>query len=288
MNALRWINQIWLSQGDAYLTKFPLLDSPFIYPLLLLLSVAIIYAFEHHQYKSHSRKGSINRDIRPLLLIHNGFCFGVYGVAILVLLIVPEFRKMPFSCNPPEGYYIPEIYIYAAKHLFYIYLLVTFVAFVRPLIQIWGRSPIEKLIDIYHHCIWSFICFLYVMFNPVGLSVALPTIDCLARAFEYGLSVLSTVKGKFETTKWNDLFRFIFFSFMAIHSTIFAFKANTCSPIANEGRTYQQSIIVISGVYATIVMGISIMRFLSKNEDEQVTDKQVLVRQKRSVTFSFR
>jgi len=290
---LHWISNQWNSYGDSYMTAFPILNSPLIFVTGIIVSLGTIFVAQFfrslspdQQSQQKPAKGSQSNDeggdkqddIRPLLLIHDGFCFGVYGVATLIFLIVGNLGQPLYACNASKDANIDDLLSAAIKHLTYVYLLISFVCFGHPLIQVLGGHSVDVLVDIFHHSIWSCLSAAYLTFNPVGLSLVLPILDCLGKVAHYGSSVLAvTNRDASIAVKWSDFFRCIVFSLLSFHSFYFLSVSRTCFP-PQAGHLYQPAILLVTALYAGFVCLASGTRFLLTNHPINTSsfEKQML------------
>ena len=281
---LNHVNKEWIKHSDIHWRDFPLLDSPFyfltgiIVSLLTIQSAKILQSKVSSSLKSSSSGSvksngsidskttsstslSVKKDIRPILLIHDGFCFGVYGIGVFMIYTVADFGRMFYTCN--YSYPITDFHTQAVVHLIYVYLLISFVCYGHPLIQVLGGHPVDVLVDLVHHSIWSCLLTVYMVFNPIGLSLVVPIIDCISKCVHYGSSVLAvTDPDSSVAAKWSNLCRTLTFAAIAGHSYLFNLYAGSCSKPTSKSIPYENSVLLITCVYASTVAVVSFIRFL--------------------------
>jgi hypothetical protein len=291
-SVLEKINHLWSKHTDHHMQQFPLLESPIHFIAAIFVSVAIIQIVKIFKPTYKPRKPvndpvvngnavktpSVSRkDIRPILLIHDGFCFGVYGIGVFMIAAVADFGRMFYTCNYSQP--INDFHVQAITHLIYVYLLISFVCYGHPLIQVLGGRPVDVLVDLVHHSIWTAILFCYLSLNPIGLSLVIPIIDCVSKCVNYGSQVLS-VSDKEATVaaKWSNFTNTICFAAIAAHSHYFNIYSNSCSKPSN-GSPYESGLLMVTCVYASTVAVISATRLLllfSSSFSASSIEKQVL------------
>jgi len=248
----------WSRQSDVHMKQFPLLDSPFPFILGVVISLFIIQFIRIIRpviFKDNSKK-----DIRALLLIHDGFCFGCYGIGVPLITAVADFSRMLYTCNYSTP--ITEFHTQAISHLIYVYLLISFVCFGHPLIQVLGGHKVDVWVDIIHHSIWSLLLTCYMVFNPVGITLAIPIIDCVAKCVHYGSSVINVSNPESSAaSKWSDLFRGLSFASIAVHSYLFNSIGKSCTkPTGNGSELYEHAVLLTTCVYSSVVAVASLTR----------------------------
>lgn len=298
-SVLQNINQLWLKHSDVNMKRFPLLDSPLKIVLGVIISVAIIQVFKilkpflrANKSSAQSVNNGVNngnsksvklstssttKDIRPILLILDGFCFGCYGIAVFLITAVADFGRMFYTCNYPH--HISDFHVQAITHLIYVYLLISFVCYGHPLIQVLGGHPVDVLVDIVHHSIWTCLVFFYLSVNPVGLSLVIAVIDSITKSVHYGSQVLAvSEKDSMVAVKWNNFFRALMFGITAVHSYYFNVYSSSCSR-PSTGSAYEPILLTITCLYASTVTVISATRLLvsvASSFSASSIEKQVL------------
>lgn len=290
-SALDWtsIQDWWVRICDPYLLTIPLFQSPFhygsIFAFILILIASVSWTKKVSSLASNG-KGSKDTsvlpriDIRPLQLIHDGFLFGVYGVAIPLFLSVNEFGPMLFSCSNRiiENEYLESV----TKHLIYTYLMISYVHYLRPILQAIGNVQIDVGIDILHHFLWSNLLIIFSAANPTGITLLIPVIDAIVKVFHYGTSVLLVAQNQEPIkSKVNELARFFGFAIIAIHSYYLASNHSTCRPpystSNNSLSKYQDFIFLPVAIYSAFVSFYSLLRFVSRSGvSASSIEKQVL------------
>jgi hypothetical protein len=287
------INDWWITHCDAYLRDLPLFESPLSFISLLLTISAVILISEQYIKRrkriiaslSKSASKSISpcliTDHRPITLIHNGFCFGVYGVALLLLITVTYYGKLLFSCDPVVKF--TEFHQNSLKHTLYTYLIMTFAVFVDPLARVLAGAKIDHTIDILHQVIWSIILTGYTAVNPIGITMALVVIDAVHNVIKYGSAVLSInvpedKKGNYY--KAAEVIRIVFYCIISTHvyQVTSLIKGNKCRPpIAGKGHVYDPVFLFPVTVYAAIVIAVSVIRLAALFLTPDVIGKQQAV-----------
>lgn len=275
----------WVQICDPYLLTIPLFQSPFQYGSVfafILILIASVSWTKKVSIASSSKKGSQSAavlpsvDIRPWQLIHDGFLFGVYGVAIPLFFSVNQFGPLLVSCGNSV---IENEYVEAAtKHLVFTYAIISYIHYLRPIIQALGNVQIDVGIDLVHHFIWSNLIIVYCAANPVGLTLLIPVIDCLVKVVHYGSSVLLVAQNQEPIkSKVNELVRFAGFAAIAMQQYYLSSHHSTCRPPYASSPSYQSFIFLPLAMYAALVSFYSLLRFVSRSGvSASSIEKQVL------------
>ena len=292
------INEFWNQHCDPYLIQLPLFHSPLTFLACLLISCVIVLLAQHYvrrrsaqlvptgkssaKTKSSSSEKptitakSIIADIRPLILVHNGFCFGVYGVGLLIMLTQTYFGQMLFSCDPSRN--ITVFHQHCIKHTVYTYLIVTFACFLQPLITVLGGREVDIVVDLLHQTIWSLLLTVFVVLNPVGIPMTIVVIDAVHNVIRFGAAVLSIQQDdKSGYNKACDAIRIFTFSLVSAFSYHAAslIQERSCRPPVAE-LEYQTQFFFPIAVYAAIVCAVSVFRLASRFLPTHAIEKQVL------------
>lgn len=286
---IQQVNQLWDQHCDPYLIQLPLLQSPILFLSCLLLSCLTVKIAQYFVMrrtaapiakprKSAKGKSSGDKtsdavksrvlitDIRPFILVHNGFCFGVYGVGLLILLIQTYIGTLLFSCYDPS-LQITEFHEHCIKHAEYTYLIMTFVTFLEPLIKVLGGKGIDSVADLLHQSIWSFLLTIYVVLNPIGITMTTIVIDGIHNVIRYGSAVLSIqYRDKKEYNKAADAMRIVVFSLISAfsyHATSLIQDKSCRVPISKE-PAYKSQLFFPIAVYAAIVCAVSVIRLAAR------------------------
>lgn len=275
------LNQMWNTYCDTYLTRLPLFHSPLPYVSAILCCAALIPIC---RLISKSLNSSKSKDVRAILLIHNGFCFGVYGVGLIILLTVSNFGHMLHTCQHTAN--ITVFHQQVIKHVIYTYILMSIAAYIDPVIRAFGPqetvASLDVALDIVHRSIWSLLLALYALINPIGLTMTTVVFDCVHSVLHYGSAVLCVSHNdKTQFHKFNDLIRFFFFSIISAHAynltIVLLPKSTQCSPPVPG--PYKMPLLFPVAVYAAITSAVSIVRLAVRFYTPPVAsaiEKQVL------------
>lgn len=220
------LSHFWITHGDQYLLDLPFLSSPYY---LLVTILGLITAVKTIEYTRRVSK-SPPKDVRPILLIFYGFCFGVYGVGSLLFFTATEFGQMFFRCHHDESqtqqqqashlssgatgsdYVNLKFQTDVIKHLNYIYLIQCVFNFGSFLIASFSGgasrktkttngypdsvtlrfsvSPSDDAVELIHQSLWTVLITTYLVLNPIGVSLGVTMLDMLNRLVYHGLGVL--------------------------------------------------------------------------------------------------
>ena len=91
---LNTLNQLWADHGDAFITQFPITSDPTSFLILLASVYALIYLVApYFSYRMRSV------DLRPLILILNGYMCGVLGMGFLIGFFLTGFGRDAVVCS---------------------------------------------------------------------------------------------------------------------------------------------------------------------------------------------
>lgn len=205
---LNW-NKYWLENGDPYMKELPLAGSPF-YLVFSLVSIFVTV-----KVIEFLRRNSIPKDIRPLLLIYDGFLFGVFGVGFIIFFVASNFGSFLFSCSKTGSVFPIELsHELVTKHLVYTYISMLVVSLGNQILITFGRSKTralrvtssrgtvtlspywetavfgESFITMVHQTIWTIIVTFYLIANPIGETMFEPLVDCINYVCYYGCAIL--------------------------------------------------------------------------------------------------
>lgn len=269
--ALTSLDQWWQQLCDPYLQSLPLFSSPFAFVSIFVFIVILITSVTWTKKVSLATTDKVKStdilpsiDIRPLQLIHDGFLFGVYGISIPMYLSVSQFGHLFFSCHTKL---IVNDYVEAAgRHLLYTYLLLSYIHYLRPLVQALANVKLDLTIDVIHHTIWSNLLILLTASNPVGRVLLIPVIDAFVKLFHYGSSVLLVSQNQTPIkSKVNELARFIGFTLITITLYSWSIDSCKCSPPYASLREYKSYMFLPIAFYTASVAIYSFVRFVSRS-----------------------
>ena len=285
VSTLAWtsLDQWWLQICDPYLQSLPLFSSPFAFGSIFAFIVILITSVTWTKKVSLAATGKVKAqrilpsvDIRPLQLIHDGFLFGVYGIAIPMYLSVSQFGHLFFACHTKV---IVNDYVEAAgRHLLYTYLLLSYIHYLRPLLQAIANVQLDLGIDLIHHTIWSNLLILLTAANPVGRTILIPVIDSFVKLFHYGSSVLLVSQNQEPIkSKVNELARFIGFSVITFQLYSWSIDSCKCKPPYASSPEYKSFMFAPIAIYTAGVAVYSLLRFVSRSGvTASSIEKQVL------------
>lgn len=96
---LATLHQLWTEQGDAFITQFPIASDPTAFLMLLASMYALVYLIApYFSYRMRSV------DLRPLILILNGYMCGVIGMGFLIGFFLTGFGRDAFYCPASEDF----------------------------------------------------------------------------------------------------------------------------------------------------------------------------------------
>lgn len=87
------LQDIWRENGDAFITQFAIADDPTSFLMLLASLYALVYLVApYFSYRMRSV------DLRPLILVLNGYMSGLMGMGFLMGFFLTGFGRDAFYC----------------------------------------------------------------------------------------------------------------------------------------------------------------------------------------------
>lgn len=208
-DVLMYLYNYWSNEGDEYMKQLPLAGSPFylIFSLCTIFIAVKVIEF--------LRRNSNPKDIRPVLIIYDGFLFGVFGVGFVMFFVASNFGFFLFNCSKTGFVYPIELNNeLVTKHLVYTFIIMQVVSLGNQILISFGRSKTralcvtssrgtvtlatyweasifgDSMITMIHQTIWTIILAHYLIVNPIGETLFEPLVDCLNYVFYYGCGIL--------------------------------------------------------------------------------------------------
>lgn len=200
-NPIETIEKYWTLNGDPEMLSFPFLSSP-IYFLSLLSFVYLFITIIGPAIVSKDPKYYKSFDYRPLMLIFNGFFFGVNGAGMMIAYFCTYYGQDMFDCSITPR--TNELRIKATKHLAYVYLCILLFDFGKYVINIFRGKYIPRGMKLVHIGIWNCICFLTVAIWPASFTFVIGIGVMLHRVFYYGYLVMTVTSHELRP---KDMFK---------------------------------------------------------------------------------
>lgn len=208
-------------------------------------------------------------DLKPFLLILNGFLFGIFGVGIPIVYVCTQSGYDMFSCDATPS--VDDVKTKAVKHLGMVYLVIMLSDFIYPLTCLLRLPSINSSqrqsssvkvpsltrnywminLQLAHVTFWLILQLLEIIVYPGGFSIFTGFMIMIHRTYFYGYLVMTTaskaVSPKSLRTKWrNGLIWTQFISTLAIclHHIYF----NSLAPASCGNKT----VLTSTAIYCTI------------------------------------
>lgn len=261
------INEQWILHGDPEMLSFPFLSSPFyfltllslVYLFITIIGPAIV-AKDPKYYKS--------LDYRPLMLIFNGFFFGVNGAGTLIAYFCTYYGHDMFDCSiTPKT---DELRIKATKHLAYVYLCILLFDFGKYIINIFRGKYTPKGMKLFHIGIWNCICFLAVSIWPASFTFVIGIGVMVHRVFYYGYLVMTVTSHELKPSnmfKWKLITKTVH---LAAFLAIFAHHAYYLLVNYTQNRSCgNQFVLALVSTYA-LIASLGLMIGIKKSIDRHL------------------
>lgn len=220
------IQKQWNYYGDPEMLSFPFVSTPYYF--LILLSFVYLFITTIGPWIVSKRPSYYQKfDYRPLMLIFNGFFFGVNGAGMMIAYFCTYYGQDMFDCTITPR--TDQIRIKATKHLAYVYLCILLFDFGKYIINIFRGKYVPKGIKLVHIGLWNCICFLTVVLWPASFTFVIGIGVMAHRIFYYGYLVMTVTSVELRPKnmyKWKmitKLVQFTSFLLIFIHHTYYLF-----------------------------------------------------------------
>lgn len=206
------IQKQWVLYGDPEMLAFPFVSTPFYFLILL----SLVYLFITKIGPAIVAKDPLyykNFDYRPLMLIFNGFFFGVNGAGMMIAYFCTYYGQDMFDCSITPR--TDSLRIKATKHLAYVYLCILLFDFGKYIINIFRGKYVPKGAKLVHIGIWNCICFLTVALWPASFTFVIGIGVMLHRIFYYGYLVMTVTSHELRPKnmfKWKLITKIVHFT----------------------------------------------------------------------------
>lgn len=216
------------------------------FPLMMegtwkILAIAAVYVIFAKLWNPKITKNSA--DLRPWLLIQNGFAFGCHGAGLVIALILSEFGKESFDCSPLKHpkrtvelsyeYIKSESIIHLSAVLLFLRIFLLTEGLMIKLLKDRPVSNMRIVNDV------SLLLFCYVGFKylPGGPSFFFALTYVTFNTFTYGYHTLKF--GSFSTndmlSSWNRIFIALQFvwALTSLSHSMYLFFNSSCNSQSN-------------------------------------------------------
>lgn len=216
------------------------------FPLMMegtwkILAIAAVYVIFAKLWNPKMTKSSA--DVRPWLLIQNGFAFGCHGAGLIVALILSDFGRDSFDCSPLKHpkrtveltfeYIKSESIIHLSAVLLFLRIFLLTEGLMIKLLKDRPVSNARIINDV------SLLIFCYIGFKylPGGPSFFFALTYVIFNTFNYGYHTLKF--GSFSTsdmlTSWNRVFVALQFlwAFSSLSHSMYLLFSTSCNTLSN-------------------------------------------------------
>ena len=251
---------LWMKETDPFVRNYWLCGNPFS-----MLTAAMLIVMTIHCIAPHFTPSFQHRDLRPLMLIVNGFVFGIVGMGLCLGVIVTNFTTYCFSCDASDPSR-NDIMTAATKMIAFMYIMTKLLEFQRPLFAVLRGDSASS-----HYRSFSYTLFLLcqlvmtyigVVFYPGGALTFWPVADGIVLIMEYGYMVLKLATPQLQPNpSWKNVIfraRLCAIICLIIHSYIGRFE---CSKVSYKlsvllGIAYYYNVLLLIGIVSITLIGL--------------------------------
>ena len=235
-------DDFWNRDMDPRLKGFPLMQDGFPWKMI---SIALVYLLLVKYWKPKIR----NFDLRPYLLIQNGFTFGCHGAGLAIVLLLSNMGRDGFDCNHlvmqdnTDGnsqvtfeFIKSQSIVRLATVLLFLRMFMMTETIVLKIMT--GRQP--SLMRIMNEISLLFFAFIGMKYLPSGPSLFFALTYVSFYSFTYGYYTLKcgcTANNNDHSLvlKWKKVFIFLMFIWSALSLSHYAYLMRTpsCSTRTN-------------------------------------------------------
>lgn len=177
-------SDFWIENADPTTKQFFGMETPWIF-LSIGLAIIIFCKFLG-PYLMKNRKA---KDLRPLMIITNGFAFGTYTGGVVIALGGTGFQGC-FDCSAykPETNDLINITI---KYLGYCLVWSKIYDFIRPVLAVLAKKQHQVTwLQLLHLECALFLCWAGMKIHPGGIFIPVGVVDTIYQSFAYGYLVM--------------------------------------------------------------------------------------------------
>lgn len=246
------LNDFWSTHGDRFSLTLPLLGNPIAFFASLFIitltttKIAPMYAQRLEKY-----------DLRPIMMIANGLIFGLFGLGFFMGMSVTHMGADGFDCDGFGGSESEDLRVISIKLIAWIYLMLKFMEFQRPLFASLRRTSNSD-----HYKEFGYYFYLYgqlgmsylgASFHPGGLFAFWPILDSLVTIAAYGYLILKLASPELHPNPvWKKIItaaRFMTFVALAFHGFYYASIPNCGNNILLRIQAWYNVILITSAIF---------------------------------------
>ena len=239
------MQETWDQYCDPEMQAFGMM-SPSTYASLIMTAVTVILLLPK-MMPERGRKLS-QRDYRPLLLIYNGFFFGVNGIGLPLLFLTTRKGKNAFACQDDDQrdaaaaaagsgsamvqeMRTEELMMIALKHMLLIFLVLMILDLGSFVIKILHSQEICKS-QLLHQTVWMLIMFTALAVEPIRFSPFAAGIHMMTRCTDYAFLIIGTTSpvAKIIRRRFMNSIEILANSSICVHHSYYAISADCGNP----------------------------------------------------------
>ena len=233
-------DEFWNRDMDPRLRGFPLMEDGFPWKMI---SISLVYLLLVKYWNPKFK----NTDLRPYLLVQNGFTFGCHGAGLAIALLLSNMGRDGFDCNIDSfvseksddltfEYVKSQSIVHLATVLLYLRIFMMTETIALKLMT--GRQP--SLMRIVNEISLLFFTFIGTKYLPGGPSLFFALTYVSFYSFTYGYYTLkcgysSNNNDHSLVLKWKKVFIFLMFAWSILSFSHFMYLTKTpgCSSRTN-------------------------------------------------------
>lgn len=194
-----YLHGFWEDHGDSKVSAdFPLMyGGPW-----KLVAITALYAFLSLSYGPKWMQNRKPFELRPYMLVYNGFMFGVNGAGFLVALWVTQMGTNSWHCQLDSDRW-SGIQGISMKYMGYTYLWIKLMDFVSTGFAILRKKEGQDITaQVIHNSYMILFPFLGLKFYAKGIFAFLPMMDLFLQSVRFAFLVLASAGKAFTFSLW--------------------------------------------------------------------------------------
>lgn len=199
MDVSYYLHDFWNDYGDKKVsTDFPLMTGgPW-----QVLALCALYAFLALKVGPMFMRDRKPYDLRPWMLVFNGFMFGVNGAGFLIALWVTQLGTNSWSCSD-ENERWEGVQGIATKYMGMTYLGIKLFDFMTTAFEVLRkREHVDVKSQVLHNSFLVLYAFVGLKFYPKGIFCHLPLLDTFFQSIRCAYLVLASAGSALRFSLW--------------------------------------------------------------------------------------
>jgi len=233
-------------------------DFPLMYgaplKLLVIITMYAIFALAIGPRMMRDRKPY---DLRPWMLVYNGFMFGVSGAGSLVALWITQMGTNSWSCRD-DGDRWEGITGMTFKYLGYVYLFVKMFDFATTVFDVLRKRENADLKgQVVHNAYMVMFAYIGIKYYPRGMFCFMPMLDLMMQSIRCAYLVLASAGSALRFSLWWKNYvamaQIIQLLILLTHSVYVTITPNCAGPIYIKLAVFLYAITSLPYYFSLVV-----------------------------------